>query len=451
MPVTPKIYRSADAGAPVLFNGWGSFLDILDACLVNGYGGGFATGSITSDGVNVSDGDTVTIGSRTYTFRTTRAAINDVLIGASAAASLQNLAGTINAYNLTTAYFAGTAGHADVWAPTISATVVTLQARVAGTAGNSLVLTRSSTHLTVSGSGTLTGGASGTPKTSAGWTIEFTGPGRRVYRPGAGSRCYLDVLDNNPDTTYFGGGARMFGFETVTALGTGFAASTGSGQFGQTNQYNCVKYGSAQSLTVSATICTPWLMLADDRTFYFFYYAPAALSNTYFLTKFGDMQSLITGDTAKTFLCSCANWYTLGQQYNYEYGGALGSVGGTQYTIMQRNWSGIISNVLASKVGDQGRGLTNFAGALSLPHAPDGGLYVSPVYLIEGSSGSGVQRGIMRGVYQPLHTVTSWNDGDQIPGSGTFAGHTFLVVKPLCAGSSSPVGAMMVDIYDWPT
>jgi len=453
MPVTPNIYRSADAGAPVHFNGWGALLDILDACLVNGYGGGFATGIITSDGTNVSDGDTVTVGTRTYTFRTTRAAVNDVAIGASAAASLQNLAGTINLYNVSApaAYFAGTIGHADVWAQAITATTITLQARVAGTAGNAIALTRAAAHLTVSAA-TLTGGtAPGTTKAGAGWTIEFTGPGRRVYRSGAGSRCYLDVLDNGPNTTYFDQAARCYAFEAVSAIGSLFAPSTGSGGFGQTNQVNVAKSGQIPSLTVSAPT-QPWLLVADNRTFYLFYQAPGiGAGNAYAVLKFGDMQSLISGDTAKSLLCAIGNFYTLGSQYQYEYGGLLSAVGGTQYLWLQRNWSGIISNVSAAKVGDLSRGAGSFQGNLSLPHAPDGGLYVSPVYLFEGASGAGVQRGILRGWYQPLHAVASWNDGDQIPGSGSFAGHTFLVIKPLIPGSSSAAGALMLDIYDWPT
>ena len=202
----PTIYRSIDPGAPVLFNSFGSFVDLLDGCLVNGYGGSFAIGTITSDGTNVADGDTVTIGSRTYTFRITRVAPGDVAIGANAAATLTNLHGAINLHNALTpaGYFLGTLGHPDIWSPAVTATVVNLQARVAGTAGNSLTLSRTSAgtpHLSVSAA-TLTGGTAGTLKASAGWTKDYASLGRGIYRPAAGTRAYLEVIDNNPDNQY---------------------------------------------------------------------------------------------------------------------------------------------------------------------------------------------------------------------------------------------------------
>ena len=130
---------------------------------------------------------------------------------------------------------------------------------------------------------------------------------------------------------------------------------------------------------------------------------------------------------------------------------AVGTGSPTGGLSLQRNWSGIISNVGALRMGDQGRGSTSFHGNLTLPHAPDGGLYISPVYFLEGTSAVYTQRGILRGLYQPLHPVTSWNDGDVIPGSGVFAGHTFLVIRPLTMSNGGSQGAVLVDTTDWVT
>src|SRR4051794_557415 len=95
----PVIYRSTDTNAPVLFGGQGSLISLLDAILVNGYGSSFATGTITNDGTNVADGDTVTVGSITYTFRTSLTAqpAYTVAVGGSAASTMNSLALAINA------------------------------------------------------------------------------------------------------------------------------------------------------------------------------------------------------------------------------------------------------------------------------------------------------------------------------------------------------------------
>ena len=56
-----------------------------------------ATGVLTSDNTNVSNNDTVTIGRKTYTFKTVlTGGANEILIGANADASLTNLQNIIN-------------------------------------------------------------------------------------------------------------------------------------------------------------------------------------------------------------------------------------------------------------------------------------------------------------------------------------------------------------------
>lgn len=112
-----------------------------------------ATGTLTSDNTNVADGATVVIGSTTYTFRTALTPLDgEVLIGASADASLLNLIRAIN--------HSGTYGtdHSCVHAHPLvtAATSVTshafaVTARASGTAGNAIASTETSAHLSWGG------------------------------------------------------------------------------------------------------------------------------------------------------------------------------------------------------------------------------------------------------------------------------------------------------------
>jgi phage tail sheath gpL-like len=100
----------------------------------------------------------VTIDETTYKFVSALAAANDVLIGAAKEKSAANLVAAINgAAGEGTLYGTGTVANEAVTA-TVAEAVVTVTAAEAGTAGNSIVLTESSTAITASGSGTLAGG-----------------------------------------------------------------------------------------------------------------------------------------------------------------------------------------------------------------------------------------------------------------------------------------------------
>lgn len=121
-----------------------------------------ATQTLTSDTTNVSANDTVTIGGYTYTFVAVPSAPFQVDIGASAAASLDNLKAAINASGTAgTTYGTGTYAHPDVTATTNTDTTQVVQAKLGGTVGNSIATTEASTHLSW-GAATLENGADGT-------------------------------------------------------------------------------------------------------------------------------------------------------------------------------------------------------------------------------------------------------------------------------------------------
>lgn len=113
-----------------------------------------ATGTVTFT-KNPADGDTLKIESKTYTFKTSPAAANDVAIKGTVYETAQNLADVING-DSGEAYTGTTSPSLDVSAK-VKAGVMTLTARTAGTAGNSLALVQTGNFANVSGA-TLSGG-----------------------------------------------------------------------------------------------------------------------------------------------------------------------------------------------------------------------------------------------------------------------------------------------------
>lgn len=119
-----------------------------------------AAGLIVTFGANMTNGKVLTIGTKTYTFQDTLTNVDgNIKIGANAQATILNLSRAINASG-------GTAGTdyatANTIHPTVSATAgastLTLAAKVAGSAGNSIAVTTDVVSATAP-NGTLVGGA----------------------------------------------------------------------------------------------------------------------------------------------------------------------------------------------------------------------------------------------------------------------------------------------------
>ncbi len=117
-----------------------------------------ATATLTSTGVDVTDGKIVTIGTTVYRFKTVMAQAYDIQIGGTAAISLDNLKAAINASGTPgVEYFAGTLAHPTVEATTNTDTTQVIQALTGGTAANAIVTTTDEVTLSW-GAGTMTGG-----------------------------------------------------------------------------------------------------------------------------------------------------------------------------------------------------------------------------------------------------------------------------------------------------
>lgn len=122
----------------------------------------YAGGTIVSDATVPTAADTVTVGGQVYTFRASVATTaNEVKIELTAAATLQNLYDAING-TASAGVGSLTVANPDVVAVAVSATVVTVKAKVPGTVGNFIPLTESGTHTSIgSAATTLTGGTGG--------------------------------------------------------------------------------------------------------------------------------------------------------------------------------------------------------------------------------------------------------------------------------------------------
>jgi hypothetical protein len=109
---------------------------------------------------NANNAETVTIGSRTYTFNTTLGGANSILIGATFFDSLTNLTDAINlGPGIGTRYGTGTTVNTQVTAQLGPTSVeMTITAITAGTAGNSIATTETLVNGSWTSGATMTGG-----------------------------------------------------------------------------------------------------------------------------------------------------------------------------------------------------------------------------------------------------------------------------------------------------
>jgi hypothetical protein len=120
---------------------------------------GQASGTLTSTGDAPSDGDQVTIDTKTYTFKTALTPTEgEVLIGGSAEAALTNLKSAINHTGTPNTDYKCAAVHTTCWASTLTSTTLLVLAKADGTGGNAYSTT-TPTGTTLSWGGlTLSGG-----------------------------------------------------------------------------------------------------------------------------------------------------------------------------------------------------------------------------------------------------------------------------------------------------
>src|SRR5574337_1832659 len=202
---TVVYFHSAMTGAPSLAGQAGTLIAVLDACLVNGFGAG------TVDAVVISGGVATVTRSAGHSFEVGTVAL---ISGATVSG------GSIN--------------------------------------GRQRVLAVTSSTWTFDATGLADQSATGTITAKlapAGWTKPFSGTNLAAYKGDVtGTGCLLRVDDTG------GTVGRVVGYESMTDV------NTGSGPFPTSTQIS--GGGSLGKSSTADATARPWMIFADDRTFY---------------------------------------------------------------------------------------------------------------------------------------------------------------------------------------
>lgn len=229
---TVKYFYSEMVGAPVLSGTAGTLLDVLNACLVNGFG------LKTADSLSVAAGVATMAISTGHVFET-----GTVVLVAGATPTELN--------------------------------------------GEKRVLSHTATSLTFDATGVADGTATGTitgKLAPAGWSLAHSGTNLAAYRSAdvTSTQLYLRIDDTAARV------ARVSGYETMADI------NSGSGQFPQAGQVAGGLYWSKSDATSGAA--RPWIVVADARSLHVltaYHNAHPASYSAYF---FGDFISRRSGD-----------------------------------------------------------------------------------------------------------------------------------------------------------
>jgi hypothetical protein len=269
------------------------------------------------------------------------------------------------------------------------------------------------------------GSASGTMDARfapAGWEKPFSGTNLAVYRsPNVqGTREFLRVDDNTAQN------ARAVGYESMTDV------NTGTGPFPTNTQVSGgLWWPKADSTTTTAR---PWLVIADDRSFYVWVNTGTTGSQADgFLYGFGDFNSFksgdvyscfITGSTTNISTATANNAQTLGYCEN------AGTVSLSQWVA--RAFTAIGGSLQSSRRPESYGSANTYSGAtasVAYPNGTDNSLLLSRTLITE-TSGP-VLRGVLPGLYFIPHAIGTgaFSHRSTIDGQGPLAGRKLMMVR----------------------
>lgn len=298
-------------------------------------------------------------------------------------------------------------------------------------------------------------------KAAAGWTKPYTsGANLADFRQGS-SGMYLHVHDDgtNPDTAAANTGAARdaatYGYETMSAYNTGTGRFPTSAAAGQIVNY-CRK-----SATADAT-ARAWLLAADARTFHLFVLT-GDQTGAYFMFSFGDIYSFLAGDAYKCAQAAQGTTSsaaaTTSDPIVSQFAPASGAAQAGRYIARcytglggSTNWAAL-DDALPNPGAFNPTTAHQPAGTMQFPNPSDGGLYIAPWHIGDGSTpgtslaGTINLRGRIRGLYTVGHAQTNFTDRDTFSGTGDYAGKTFMLIKAVRHSSGNVVLAL--ETTEW--
>jgi len=368
--MTARVYRSTDYGHPVLTGTAGDLFKVIDA-LVDGYGDNSISALTQTGGVATA----------------TCVNAHGMVLGRSAIRKISGANET--GYNKEVA--------------------------VTSTGTNTF------TYPVAGGTPSTATGAPSVRCDGSGWTRPFPRVGNiGVYRqPTAGANGRYLRIDDNAVANI----ARVVGYETMASLSSGTNAFPTETQFP-----GGMYFGKSSS---SDAVERHWKLYCNGAIFYLVVNASGASDWTSAQTlAFGDYTTYASGDAYNTIIVGTASPSVTASAFS-SISATLNAAQTGHFSA--RSFSQIGTSVPMCKGSDnfKGMGQTSLgSGGLQYPSSVDGGLYVAPVFLGETASPAtnSVIRGVLPGVYNPLHTKPLTNEDVWVP-TGDLAGKTFEAVN----------------------
>jgi hypothetical protein len=308
-------------------------------------------------------------------------------------------------------------------------------------------------------------------QTAAGWTKPFSNSGNvGCYQNSAvsGTGFCINVNDNGPGA---GGGleARVTGFKTMSAL------NTGTGQF-PTSAQLAIGIGALviRKSTAASSTARNWTLIADNTVFYFF--AETGDNTSPFTTYpflFGDIFSYKTNDVNRCIMIgrNIENSNSTTQDpLSALFAASTSFLAQTMFGhYMAGNYTGVGGSIIVGKHIDHAKmgqfganvstsgttgisGNSNVAigaanssatGSFPYPNGPDGGLYLSPIWVHH----NGWVRGYLKGLWAPCHD-RPLNHNDTFSGTNNMSGKSFVVQSipaPLLSGPILFAGQVHIE------
>lgn len=238
---------------------------------------------------------------------------------------------------------------------------------------------------------------------AAGWTKPYTGTNTACFKQAGAGGQYLAVNDS---TALY---ARVIGYETMTT------ATAGTNPFPTAAQLAGGGYTHRSS--TNDTTARPWVCIADS-TFFCLVINGDSLGTNCQVLMFGDVLSYRASDAYHKLIC-CGTTATFTTSCAAATVSAIGAAVAGHW--MPRSYTQLGTAITLGQHTDTTKA------TLAYPHPVDGGLYLGPLWLHENALS--VVRGVIRGVWVPLHTGNRpLAHMDTVTGTGALAGKTFLVV-----------------------